>query len=102
MKELDALPEDCQKYKFIVDEFLKVPNVEKIGFQSDATGLSFALTNNKTGSALKIWSFPIRQKINTEAKGFIDSTMYDILDLDDPGIMIALGLKKAEMFFKDK
>jgi len=101
MEELEKLPEGFERYQYIVDEFMKVPNVEKVGVVKNKEGLSMYLTNNKVGKALKVWNFPLTATIDVDIPGVVPGQSdYDILDLEDPGIMLMAGIKKAELFFK--
>lgn len=101
--EIKEVPEEYKQYQWIADRFGKVKGVEIVALNANRDGINLFMTNNMTGKARKDFIFPLRRLF------FIDYQLagdcphpYSIMELDDPGAMVEIGVAKAELFFSDQ
>ena len=95
-------PESFEQYAEIVERFKKVPGVEFGIMVKDGDNLTLRLTNNESGQRLRVWDFILKAWISMDVPGSpTDTYFYDILDLEDPTLMVEGGVIKAEKYFRD-
>ncbi len=101
MTTIPKLSAQHRMYRPIIKEFLKLKEVKRADLVDDNGNLSIRMTNNLTGKAHKTFFFPIKQFLKINISGSpINEFDYDLMDLEDPSVMVAAGIKKAEAYFK--
>jgi hypothetical protein len=103
---MEKLPEMYRDYQWIADRFAKIDGIDMILLNTKDKGkeLNLMMTNNKTGKALKTFSFPLKTTF------YLDYTAapancpndWDINEFENPEMIIKLALSKASFIFENK